>query len=437
MQDWVPEGHLARFIIDVCRDLDLSDIIAYYESDVRGAPPYHPRMMVAIILYGYAIGRNSSRGIARAMEDDVAFRVIGAGNAPRHTAIGEFRRIHLDRLAGLFTQVLMLCREAGLVKLGNVSIDGTKMKANAALAKSRTHAKLEKEERELRERIARSLREAQRRDEEDDELYGSENRGDELPPGLRGSRDRLRRIREAKESLEERQRGLYEEHQEHLEERRRKEEDTGKKLRGRKPKDVSETPDEKKKRNMTDPESRIMKTAAGHVQGYNAQAAVDVSSQVIIAADVTQEENDKHQLVPMLRRVEQENGRLPDRSMLDAGYWTEAQIEQLEDEVDLYVATSKDWKRRKAIREMPPPRGRIPNDYTRSQRMERKLRTKRGRALYKLRSSSVEPVFGQIKSVRRLDRFLLRGIEKVKAEWSLMTLTHNLLKLQRSGWSPG
>jgi len=436
IRDWLPEGHLALFVSDCVDQLDLSEIFAYYERSDRGNPPYHPAMMTKVLLYAYCIGVPSSRRIAKALNEDVAFRVLGAANFPDFRTVSDFRRIHLESLKGLFVQVLELCKEAGLVKLGIVSLDGTKVKGNASIDKNRTYEHLSKEEEELQAMVQKLLEEAQETDDEEDRIYGREKRGDELPREFRKRKDRLERIQKAKKDLEQRQQEKRREYEKKLSERERHEKETGKKLRGRKPKPVDEAPDNDTKRNTTDPDSRIMKTRKGYVQGYNAQIVVDCHSQVILAADVTQEENDLHQLAPMMEQVEKNTGRKPVKGTMDAGYWCEDEMKQVHEEIDLYIATTKDWKQRKALGVQPPPRGRIPKDITTRDRMERKLRTKRGKAIYKQRATTVEPAIGQIKDARGFTEFLLRGTEKVKGEWSLICITHNILKLWRSNMAP-
>ncbi len=433
-KEWLPEGHLALFIQNVVTNfLDLSPIFDHYERSGMGAPPYHPAMMTELLFYGYCVSVRSSRRMAKAIEDDVAFRVLAAGNLPDFRTISDFRKIHIDALKPLFVQVVLLCEQAGLVTLGTVSIDGTKVKANASLSRNRTYKSLCKKTDQLEEEIERMLKEGIEIDDEEDRLYGPDKRGDELPEGFRTRKEQLERLRKAKEELEEEMRKEAEAQEKKIEVRKEKEAELGRKLRGRKPNAPPTAPDEKAKRNTTDVDSRIMKTRTGHVQGYNAQAAVDVETQVIVAADVTQDCNDLHQGEPMLRACEENLGRMPERGLFDAGYWFEEFVLRMQDKVDLYVATNKDWKQRKAMRERPPPRGRIPKSATLKKRMERKLLTKNGREMYKKRAPSSEPVFGQIKDGRGLDSFLLRGTRKVNGEWNLMTMTHNLLKLWRSG----
>lgn len=436
IRDWLPDGHLALFVSDCVDNLDLSGIFEYYEGSERGNPPYHPAMMTKVLLYAYCIGKSSSRKICNALYEDVAFRVLGAGNFPDYRTISEFRRIHIDALSKLFVQVLDMCERAGLVKLGVVALDGTKVKANASIDKNRTHDALSEEERRLREKVDEMFQKAQEIDDLEDKMYGRDKRGDELPDGFRTRKERLERIKKAKEELEQRQKEKEQEYMEKLAEREQKENESGKKLRGRKPKPLDEKMDKDTKRNTTDPDSRIMKTRKGYVQGYNAQIAVDCDSQIIVGADVTQEENDLHQLVPMMEQVKENTGRMPDKGTMDAGYWHEDQIQQIQDQTDLYVATTKDWKQRKALKKQPPPRGRIPKNITPRDRMERKLRTKKGKTTYKQRGSTVEPAIGQTKEARGYRQFLLRGIHKVKGEWSLICIGHNMLKLWRHNTTP-
>jgi transposase len=431
IHEWLPEGHLAFFVDKLIDNADISSITEYYERSDRGNPPYNPSMMTKILSYAYCIGMPSSRKINKAMYEDVAFRVLGAGNFPDFRTISDFRKIHLGSLEELFSQVLHLCKEADLVKLGTVAIDGTKVKANASIDKNYCHETLKEKEERLR-KIARDIfEEAEKVDEEEDRIYGQDRRGDELPEGFRTKKEQLERIRKAKEIIERKQREKKNKYDKKMEERAEKKEKTGKKLRGRKPKKIEDQPDESDKANITDPDSRMMKTRTGYVQGYNAQVAVDCDSQVIVATDLTQDCNDKNQLVPMMNKTKENTGMLPKRGTMDAGYDNEEHIKQFRDDVDLYIPTQKDWKQRKAMRELPPPRGRIPKKLTLRERMERKLLTKRGKEIYKKRGASVEPVNGQIKSIRRFDRLSLRGLQKGKGEWTFICTTHNILKLWR------
>jgi len=430
VREWLPEGDLAWFLMDAVAQMDLGVFYWGYREDGHGHPAFEPSIMVTLLLYAYCLGERSSRRIEHLCERDLGFRVVTVNQVPDHTTIARFRQDHQEELADLFTQVLRLCGEAGLVKVGAIAVDGTKVKANASLSANRTYGHLEEEARRI-------LAEAQARDEEEDRRYG-EQRGDELPEELRDPRSRWARLQACRERLAREAEEERQAHEARLEQRRAEEEATGQKKRGRKPQAPGEEDLAAKEANVTDPESRIMKTPSGYVQGYNAQAAV-TQEQIIVAADVTQEANDVHQLHPLLKAVSQELegakvGERPGSALFDAGYWSEENVRRAPEEgPELLVATTKDWKQRKLLREQGCPRGRIPKHLGLRERMERKLLTKRGRGLYKLRSQMVEPVFGQIKEVRRMGRFLRRGLRAVRSEWRLMCATHNLLKLFRSG----
>lgn len=437
IRDWLPDGHLALFVNDAVDEMDLSEIADYYERSERGNPPYHPLMMTKVIVYSYCIGKPSSRKIEKGLYEDVGLRYLGAGNFPDFRTISDFRKIHISPLERLFQQVLEMCQEAGLVKLGVVSIDGTKVKANASMSENRDLKGLKKERRRLREIARELLRRAEEVDEEEDRLYGKDNRGDGLPEGFRTRKERKENIRKAIRELEEKKRKEKEEYEKMIVERKEKEELTGEKTRGPKPKKKELTAANDTKRNMTDPDSRIMKTSNGYIQGYNAQAAVDCSSQVIVGCYVTQECNDKHQLVPLIEKVKENTGRLPKKLTADAGYWSEELIESVHEDTELFIAPDNGWKVKKAQKGKPPPRGRIPKNLSLRDRMNRKLLTKRGKSTYKKRGETSEPVFGQIKEGRGLRSFLLRGNAKTNGEWSLMCMGHNILKLWRAMTAPG
>jgi transposase len=434
LHEWVKEESLERFVSDLIDHLDeagrLEVFYASYRKDGWGHPAYHPVMLVKVLVYGYAIGVRSSRKLARALETHVAFRYLAANQQPDFRTISDFRKQHLEAFEALFEEVLALCREAGLAELGRVALDGRRVPGNASLARNRTRA-------QLREEVKRIMEEAERIDAEEDEEYGRDRRGDELPEELRSREGRLRKLKEAQARLDAEEAELKADQAEKIEQRRREERASGRKKRGRKPKppDEVELP-ETKRVNLTDPESQVLNTWNGWVQGYNGQAMVDCESQVIVAQDVTNEANDVKQLGPLLEQCEAVNGRRPQEAVADAGYWSEENAKLEDEETELFIATTKDSKRRKELREEGPPRGRMPKHYDAKRRMERKLRTKRGRAAYKDRSTSVEPVFGQM-VMRGLDAFLLRGLDGAKGEWSLFSTTHNLLKLWRAGWKPG
>ena len=442
LQDWLPEGHLARFVADVVETLDLSAIYAKYEEgDGRGLAAYDPRMMVRLLIYAYCQGVPGSRRIERATYEDVGFRYLAADQHPDHTTIADFRKEHLANLAQLFVQVLKLCQQAGLVKLGHVALDGTKVKANASKHKAMSYERMGKAEKELEEEVKALLAEAARIDAEEDGKYGKGKRGDELPEELARRESRLAKIREAKAALEEEAREAAKQKQAEVEarlrEREKQEEERGRKLGGRPPQapDPEQAqPEPKVQRNFTDPDSRIMKDGATKefVQGYNAQAAVDSQAQVIVAASVTQEANDKKQLVPMLAEVAVMAGSKPEQATADAGYFSAQSVTDPKLEgIDLLVAPD----RQKHGEEVRGATGPPPVEAGVAERMREKLRTVEGRAVYKMRKAVVEPVFGQIKEARGFRKFLLRGLEKVQAEWKLICATHNLLKLFHSGWS--
>lgn len=420
-QDWLPEGHLAYFVMDVVKELDLSKIHAHYERELRGYPPYHPRMMLALLVYGYCTGVASSRKIERKTHEDVPFRVIAAGLHPDHSAVSEFRRVHLEVLAELFVQVLKLCRKAGLVKLGHVAFDGTKVKANASKHKAMSYERMKEKEKELREKVKGLLRAAENEDAYEDQKYGVSRRGDELPEELRRAKSRLERIRAAKKELEE-----------EAEQQTRHDDDEPKSGGAAElpthqvPTGADGKPTKKAQRNFTDPESRIQKSGDGFVQGYNGQIAVDEGHQIIVAQALTNQPPDVQHLVPMLALVIENCGAAPVNTTADAGYFSETNVKGAEAlGTNPHIATG----RRKHGEERPTVRGRPPKDMTVKQQMARKLAKQEGAAIYAKRKWVVEPVFGQIKQARGLRTLLLRGLEKARAEWALICATHNLLKL--------
>jgi len=432
LREWLPENHLAYFINDIVDELDLSEITLSYEGEERGYPPYHPVMLTKVLLYAYCVGRPSSRKIQKAVEEDVAFRVLAAENRPDFRTISDFRKRHLKALAGIFVQVLKLCQEAGLVKLGHVALDGTKVKANASKHKAMSYERMCKTEQELEDEIRRLLQEGVRIDEQEDRRFGPDKRGDELPEELARRETRLKKIREAKKRLEEEARQQAERKRKEREEKERTAEAAGIKPRGPKPKPIEDTPKAKAQCNFTDSDSKIMKDAnKAFIQGYNAQIAVDATAQVIVACDVITNPKDSVNTVALVEQVEQNTGDNPQKITADAGNYSEENVKRfLEQGIDPYIATDK----RMHNQPLPtPPRGRIPKNTSTKSRMIRKLRTKKGRETYSRRKEVVEPVFGQIKSARGFERFLFRGHHKVRLEWTLICLGHNILKLFRSG----
>ena len=408
LREWLPEGHLVHFVSELVESLDLSAIYAVYGEE-RGYPPYHPLLMTKLWVYAYARGVRSSRKVECATREDVAFRVLCAGNEPDFRTLAAFRKRHLDALGGLFVQVLQLCRKAGLAKLDHVAIDGTKVKANASKHKAMSYGRMCDEETRLRAQVEQMLAESDAVDAAEDAQYGPDRRGDELPDELAHRQTRLKKIQEAKAALEE--------------EARAKREREGK---GR------DTPRAKAQRNFTDPESRIMvNNDKAFVQGYNGQLAVDADHQIIVAAEVVQASNDKEQLVPMVEAVASNCEEVPGAVSADAGYWSEANAERMEFyEIEAYVAPERishqEW------REARVPEGPLPEGLTPKEKMRHKLRTNEGRAEYDKRKVTVEPVCGQLKTVQGLRHFLLRGLAGVRGEWLLGCTSHNILKLYRA-----
>ena len=501
--EWLPEHHLVFFLLDLASELDLSAIYAVYEArDPRGVKAYEPRMMVVLLLYAYCVGIPSSRKIERACWEDAAFRVLTGNQQPDHSRISDFRLVHLDALAGLFVQVLRLCQKAGLVSLGNVALDGTKVKANASKHKAMSHERMLKTEAQLEAEIAALLRKAELIDAQEDARYGKGKRGDELPKELQLRQDRLDALRKARAELEaeaaadharcrEQQARAAEEQAteaaaaaaedndksdaesevsaQALAKEAQQAERRAKAARGRAelarrlaiekaqaaglstpdplssvdplampsrnlPTTAAGDPKANAQRNFTDPDSHILKGGDGWIQGYNCQAAVDGDHQIIVAVGVSNQASDQHHFIPMLERIVANTGQLPEKMIADAGYCSTANIEASEQRwLDSYLSTS----RQEHGKRPRPSRGPAPRDLDARGRMERKLRSKAGQAIYALRKIIAEPVFGQIKGARGLDRFLLRGLEKVDGEWTLMAITHNIGKLHRAALAPG
>jgi transposase len=427
-QDWLPQNHLVYFLLEVSEQIDVSTIVDDYHSEKGGQPPFHPRMMLVLLLYSYCVGVFSSRKIMARCETDAAFRVIVGEDIPDFRRISEFRRRHLQHMQLLFLEVLSLCREAGLLKVGRLALDGTKVKANASRHKAMSYDRMTVEEERLQQEIDELLAKAQAADVAEDEQHGSDSRGDELPAELRLRETRLEKIREAKAALEEQARQKAEAHAEKLE------------SEGRTPrKDPDEaTPKPKDQRNFTDPESKIMKTSnKGFDQCGNAQAVTN-DAQVIVSADVTDQANDSRQVEPMVKQTVENLDAIGVEDKVgaftaDAGYFSEENVATLEDNDridEAYIATGR-LKHHERVADAPV--GRPPQNLTVKEKMARKLRTKQGRAEYARRKAIVEPPFGQIKHCRGFRQFQLRGLGKMQSEWRLVCLTHNLLKLFRSG----
>ena len=428
LKEWLPAGHLAFFVSDVVDSLDLSAIMDTYEKDdFRGRPGYNPAMLAKLLIYGYAQGKTSSRKLERSTYEEVPYRVLSGNQHPDHDSIACFRKRHLAALAGLFTQVLRLCQEAGLVKLGHVALDGSKIKANASKHKAMSYGRLCRSEEDLRKEVERLLADAEREDQKEDQLYGSA-RGDELPEELAFREVRLKKIREAKAALEEEARSEAEEEARRQKKRTKKREEKeaarGRKFGGKPPRipdPAKATPQPSKQKNFTDPESCLMKDGAtgGFVQAYNAHLAVDEESQVIVACTLSAQPSDAAGFLPLLAETEAQLGRLPKKVSSDTGFYSHANLLAAEEQgLDCYI---------------PPPR---PVSDSLSEKMRDKLRSEAGADLYRRRKAVVEPVFGQIKEIRGFRQFSFRGLSAVQQEWSLICLTHNLLKLFRAGVTP-
>jgi transposase len=420
VQDFVAGDHLSRFIVALVREsLDLSQITSSYTSGL-GQPPFDPRMMTALLLNGYASGIYSSRRIAKAAEERADFMMIVALDPPDFRTISDFRKRHLRALAGLFVQVLKLAEKAGLVKLGHVALDGTKIKANASKHKAMSYDRMKKREAELQAEVDRWLAAAEATDAEEDRLHGAK-RGDEMPKWVADKAKRLAKIRAAKAELEAEAKAAAEEEawrRAEAEERRIAE---GRKKNGKAPEPPPDEPDPKAQRNFTDPESRILKTKDGYIQGYNAQAAVDGTDQIIVAHGLTPSMSDHGQLDGLIDGIEANLGRRPKEASADSGYLSEANLAALHARgIQPYIATGRAKHPDEVKRKIGGPL---------TQAMRRKLKQAGWRSRYRLRKQIVEPVFGQIKQGRGFRQFLLRGVEKVRAEWAMICTAHNLMKL--------
>lgn len=419
---WLPEGHLAFFIADIVTELDLRSILRAYPGG-RGPAGYDPRMLLTVLLYGYCTGVFSSRKIAAHCETDIAFRVLAGGHLPDFRTFADFRKRHLTTFGQVFVEVLRLCREAGLVKLGHVAIDGSKYQANASKHKAMSYGRMVEAEADLEREVKELLEQAQETDAAEDAAHGPNRRGDELPAELTRRENRLAKIREAKARLKERAR---ERTRQRLEEHGVSEEEIAERVQ-------EAAPAPKEQMNFTDHESRILKTKTGWIQGYNAQLAVDADGGVIVATEVNAQTADSPRLVPVIDLV-RENVRVvggsdvgyPTKVSADAGYCSEANLAQIEDRgIDGYIATGRERHRGSGLT------GGVPRSPKRAA-MREKLRTEEGRALYARRKAIVEPVHGQIKAAMGFRQFLLRGLTKVRGEFDLVALSFNLRTLWRA-----
>ena len=419
VQDFVAKDHLACFVLGlVMEQLDLAEITGTYGSE-KGQPPFDPRMMTALLLYAYCCGLYSSRRIAKACRERVDFMSIVALDPPDFRTVSDFRKRHLKALSALFVQVLKLCEKAGLVKLGHVALDGTKIKANASKHKAMSYERMEKRAAELEAEVAKWLAAAEAADTEEDKLHGRDKTGEEMPDWVADKKKRAEKIRAAKTELEAEAKAAAEAKSKAEAEAEEKRHAEGRKKPGKPAAPTSSEPDAKAQKNFTDPESRIMKSKDGFVQAYNAQAAVDGEAQVIVAHDLDARQSDQHQLVPMTDAIEANLGAKPAQLSADAGYCSDANLEALEARgIDAYVA---------------PGRAKHPTDGegggTRVAAMREKIKVGGFESPYRLRKQLPEPVFGQIKQARGFRQFLLRGIQNVRAEWGIVCLAHNILKL--------
>jgi len=444
----LPEDDLVFFLIDLIPQIDLTLFHHHYARELRGQPPFDVTMMVTLLVYAYSVGVCSSRKIAAACERNLAFRAIVGNDPPDFRTISDFRKIHAAAFRPLFLEVLRLAGELEMVKLGNLSTDGTKMGANASRHKAMSYGYMNREIDRLKAEIEQLLKQAEQLDAEQDAALGS-RRGDELPDELKRREQRLAKIREAKARLEAKAQAKAEEEQRRRDEEQAQREAEGRQRRGKEPAPVDSNPEEKAQTNFTDPESKIMKQSnKGFDYSYNAQAVVDSEEQIIVAAEATNEANDKQQAVPMARAalanlnaagIERPLGAdgkpAPIPNTADSGYFSEKAVEQTEQiGMDPHFAVGRQ-KHHESPVPAPAPVPSVQADV--KAKMQHKLRSARGRTLYAARKHVVEPVFGQIKSARGIRRFLLRGLEKVSAEWQLICLTHNLLKIWRRCNSAG
>jgi transposase len=414
-KDWLSEDHLVYFLSETVDRLDLSDFYARYEGDGRRNRPYDPRMMIKILLYGYATGTFSSRKLAKKIEEDVAYRVLAAGNRPAHRTICDFRHLHLKEFQKLFVELLQIAREAGMIRLGTLVVDGAKVKANASKHKAMSYGRMKQEQRRLRREIRELTTRAAREDAEEDRIYGESNRGDELPQELRRREDRLVQIEAAMERLKARQ-------AEEDRQKGRHEGDGRKSSRGGPPfkRDFGE-PEEKAQDNFTDPESRIMKSHGSFEQCYNTQIGVDEETQLIVSNSVTQSAGDSQELLELLDQSEANVGKRPKQLLADSGYRNEDHFQKLEKQkIEAYISLGREGKK---VGQKPAETSLA------SCRMYEKMQTESGRTRYRRRKAIVEPVFGWIKEILGFRRFSFRGYEKVCGEWDLVCLAVNLKHL--------
>jgi len=426
LQDWLPEKHLARFVVDIVDQLDLSELVKRYGGG--GKQPYHPAVLLALLFYGYATGVFSSRKLEQATHDSVALRFITGDVHPDHDTIASFRKHFLPELEGLFVQMLVVAKVMGLLKLGKVSLDGTKIKANASKHKAMSWGYANKLEEQLRREVQELLRRAERADAEDEPEI-------DIPDELARREDRLAAIKKAKEEIERRAQervvGEQAEYEGKLKKRKEKEEKTGQKARGRMPKPPQAGPREKDQVNFTDEDSRIMPSSDGFVQAYNAQAAVDIDTHLIIENHITQQPNDKQEIEPTLRQLiaVQDSLGKPEGLLADTGYFSEGNVKRCEaNEITPYISDSRERHNMPWDERFKSPRP-CPEDADAVTAMAHRLRTSEGKAIYAKRKSTVETVFGVIKEVLGFRQFHLRGLDSVQGEWNLVCMAWNLKRM--------
>lgn len=444
LADWLPESHPVFFLRDVLQTIDLTPIMSVYEEEERGYPPYHPKMMVGLLFYGYTHGIFSSRKLARHCVEDVAFRVLTANNQPDFRTISDFRKRHVPELEHLYAEILKLCEAAGIVEYGIIALDGTKFKANASKHKAMSYGRMKTDIKRLKREIEYLLKEAEKTDAREDREFGSDKRGDELPPELARREGRLAKIRAAKWALEEEAR-----QEAAAEEAKNK---SKAKAQSREPHSLPPPPPikevprakvplekdpktgelhiaEKAQRNFTDPDSRIMPYQKTFLQGFNTELAVDSKYQVVVARTFTNAPNDDGQMPPLVSRLP----RKPTVLLADAAYSKEEDLAFLESQqdIDAYVACGRDKHHRATPDGLPPPspRGPLPAGLSRKERMQRKVRTKKGRELYALRKVIAEGAIGQIKQAMGFRSFSMRGEEKCDGELWFVLACHNLRRL--------
>ena len=414
-RDWLPEEHLSHFVSDTIDSLDLRPFYEPYEGDGRRKQPFDPAMMLKVLVYAYATGTYSSRKIAQKLHEDVAFRVLAAENFPAHRTISDFRKHHLSDFESVFVQLVQIAKEVGLVKLGTVAIDGSKVKANASKHKAMSYGRMVTETKRLRSEIRKLIKRAGKADAYEDKKYGPDGTGDDIPAEIARRESRLKKIVEAKARLEARQREMDRARG------RKDDDDQQPRGRGRPPKRAFGIPPDKAQDNFTDPESRIMKTSKGFEQCYNTQIVVDKQAQMIVAAAVSQKASDVNELKPMLDQTRKNTKETPKRALADAGYASEENLKSLARRgIEGFIALGRGEKGRQRA-----PTGKH------SWKMYRRMNTSRGKEHYRKRKWIVEPVFGWIKSVTNFRSFSLRGLENVGGEWNLVCFAANLRRLNK------